>query len=171
MVTSFQMTTPEMVGLDPGYDLDDVALMGCIIEPCRKGIWRVWEFPSPPAQRAPGPVVALHNSISRPVSPDMADWRQIRDDIGGDGGVEGIYDIAHFGDAQVIPSDHQSRTDFCSYPSKQWYGYICDVVLAKSGWGVVVHAFGCTMHWDGGCSVSILTDTDGSVVGVRLRPY
>jgi len=45
MITSFQLTTPRMIGLDPGYDLDAVALMGCLIEPCRQGSWHILNFP------------------------------------------------------------------------------------------------------------------------------
>ncbi len=170
MTSSFQLTSSRMVGLDPGYDLDDVALMGCLVEPCRLGVWRVQEFQST-SPRVPGPVVVLHTSISRSIAPESPDWQPIRDDIGGDGGVEGLYDIALFGDATVIPSDYQPSTDWSAYPSKRWYGYICDVVLAKSGWGAVVHPFGCTIHWDGGCSVSTLADADGNIVGVRLWPF
>ena len=170
MITSFQLTTPQMIGLDPGYDLDDVALMGCVIEPCRPGSWRVQEFPAS-SQRLPGPVVVLHSSVSGSVEPGDSRWREIRDDIGGDGGIEGLYDIARFGDAAAIPPEHRPRTDWSSYPSKRWYGYICDVVLANSDSHVVVHPFGCTIHWDGGCSVSTMAASDGTVVGVRLRPF
>jgi hypothetical protein len=159
-----------MVGLDPGYDLDDVVLMGCIVEPCRLGLWHVQEFPST-SSRMPGPVVVLHSSISQSVEANSPQWRKIREDIGGDGGVEGIYDIARFGDAAVIPPDYHPSTDWSEYPSKRWYSYICDAVLAKRGWGVFVHPFGCTLHWDGGCSVSTLSDSDGSIVGVRLGPF
>ena len=168
MSASFQLTTSQMVGLDPGYDLDDVSLLGCVIEPCRQGSWRVQEFPST-SPRMPGPVVALHNSIEHCVAADSSQWREVRD-IGGDGGVQGIYDIASFGDEGLIPPDYRPSLDWPEDPDRRWYGFICNTVLAKRDWGVVVHSFGCTMHWDLGCLVSTLSDSDGFVVGVRLQP-
>lgn len=169
MVGSFQLTCPRMVALDPGYSLDDVALMGCALEPCRLGAWNISEYSAHTAS-VPGPVVALHESERKEVSPKSKRWENVRCDIGGDGGVEGLYDAAHFGDTRIIPVDHKFSTDWSEYPGKQWYGFLCDLALARHGWGVVVHAFGCTLHWDGGCEVSRLVALDGTVTGVLLRP-
>lgn len=159
-----------MVGLDPGYDLEDVPLMGCIIEPCRTGQWSVREYSELVSKRVPGPVVALHSSVVEAIEPNSPRWQKVRDDISGDGGIEGVYDMACFGKADVIPKGHKPNTVWADIPSRHWYSYICDVVLAQEA-QVVVHPFGCTLHWDLGVAVSALKDAEGKVVGVLLTPY
>jgi len=110
MIGSFKITSSKMVAIDPGYSLSDVPLLGCALEPCRLGLWNVSESAGNTTS-VPGPVVALHESAARDVSLQSKSWKAVRPSIGSDGGVRGLYDAAHFGDAQIIPVGHTFSTD------------------------------------------------------------
>ena len=120
--------------------------------------------PSYPQWRTvPRTVVATH-AVCKQV-PVESDWRRVADEIGQDGGVIGLYDVAHFQDVSVIPADHKVRGQESPDDSRWlWYRFVCDI-LGKQDATVV--PCGLTIHWDGGMDVDAFTAV-GEIVGIRL---
>jgi hypothetical protein len=165
---AFKVTSPKLVVIDPGYTLDTAELRhgGCFVAPCRLGSWKVEvTMDAPPSEQwriVPRTLVALHAACER--IPVDSDWERVAEEIGQDGGVIGLYDVAHFQDMSVIPSDHKVREEENTDDSRWlWYRFVCDV-LGKHDAAVV--PYGATVHWDGGMDVDCFT-MDAEIIGIR----
>lgn len=160
---TFQVTSSKLVVIDPGYTLDTAELQygGCFVAPCRLGSWKVEvTMDSPPSEprTVPRTVIAMHTACEE--IPLESDWRRVADEVGQDGGVIGLYDVAHFQDVSVIPADREAMGD----SRWRWYRFVCDV-LGKQH--VTVVPYGLTIHWDGGVDVDSFM-ADGETAGIRL---
>ena len=165
---TFDLTTPNLVVMDPGYSIDMAkSRSGRILRKCRPGKWKVQLVPEPePKQQkwlVPRTLIAAEESLM--LSDGKGRWRTVAKDIGSDGGVIGVFDIAHFQDGTVVPKGQKPLVDSWSDdPAMLWYSMNCDSVRGKLA-SVVVH--GAVVHWDGGLDVAVRKIRD-EIVGVKL---
>jgi hypothetical protein len=163
----FKLTSPKVVVCDPGYDEQTAGMggLGCLVSPCAIGDWGVeltldtapsygWEMPRT--------VIAARADFS--VLPDSPDWQRV-DEVGGDCGMLGAYDLAHFHDVGVIPPGQRWTFDGGpADPDDLWYSFICEAIAQRDA---TVIPNGFVVHWDGGMDVD--TFSSGSrVVAIRL---
>lgn len=167
---TFDVTSPKLVVIDPGYTLETAELQygGCFVTTCRLGNWKAEVTLDTPPQwpqwrTVPRTVLATHAACKQ--VPVESDWGRVADKIGQDGGVIGLYDVAHFQDVSVIPIDHPIRREETTDESRWlWYRFVCDL-LGKRDAAIV--PYGLTIHWDGGVDVDSFT-ANGEIVGIRL---
>jgi hypothetical protein len=154
--------------MDPGYSIDTAkGRSGRIIRKCRPGTWKVELLPEPePKQQrwlVPRTLIAAEESAV--LSNGRGRWRTLAKDIGSDGGVIGVYDLAHFQDGTVVAAGQKPLVESWSDdPAMLWYSMNCDAVQGKLA-SVVVH--GAVVHWDGGLDVAV-RESRHEIVGVRL---
>lgn len=165
---TFDLTTPNLVVMDPGYSIDTAkGRSGRILRKCRPGRWKVEFVPEPePKQQkwlVPRTLIAAEESAM--VSEGSGHWRTVAKDIGSDGGVIGVYDLAHFQDGTVVPVGQKPLVESWSDDSAMlWYSMNCDAVRGRLA-SVVVH--GAVVHWDGGLDVAV-RQIGGETVGIKL---
>ncbi len=171
---TFDLTSPAIVVMDPGYNIEDVEMPygGCLVRKCRPGSWSVsvlWDKPVtgdwwPAGHVLPRSIIAVEESNEQAILA-APEWLGVCTDIGQDGGVFALVDLAHFGDRGVIPPAHPSLRPHPEFGVKySWYNYLCDI-LGNSQAVMVPH--GAMVSWDGGMDVETLSIQD-EVVGVRV---
>jgi hypothetical protein len=171
---TFVLNSSAIVVMDPGYDIQaaEMPLGGCLVRSCRAGSWSLsvtWDKPLagdwwPPSRLLPRSIIAVED-CSKQVVLGTPEWRRVCGDIGQDGGVFGIVDVAHFGDASVIPPGHPSLHPHPEFGMKYaWYDFVCEI-LGKSDVAIIPH--GVMVHWDGGMDVDSLT-VQNEVVAIRV---
>jgi hypothetical protein len=160
-IGSFKLTSPTLVVTDPGYDEGTLHICDCQI-----GDWCVeLTLDSTPEWRGEVPrlVIAVCEGFSRPIEP--TDWQRTGETVGGDGGILGIYDLAHFHDHGLVPS-HQSWTfdGGPAAPDDLWYSLNCEAIRGRLA-ALIPH--GVVVRWDGGMNVDSLA-SDNRIIGVRM---
>lgn len=167
-IGNFKLTSQTIVITDPGYDEETARIdgLGCFLSDCRIGDWRVELTPDSTPQRPwqmPRIVTAICEGFSTPV--DDTSWRRVGKPVGGDGGVLGIYDFAHFHDDSLVPEDQPWTFDGePAIPDDLWYSLNCEAIQGRLA-SVVPH--GVAVHWDGGMDVDTFI-ADRKVIAVRL---
>src|ERR1043166_6640126 len=162
-----KLTSPTVVVTDPGYDEDTATMcgLGCFITPCKVGQWYVELTMDMTPQRRremPRTVTAVCDGFA--ATPDSPDWQR-KGHVGGDGGVLGIYDSAHFHDASIVPEEQEWT--FNGEPAISddlWYSFICELLRDRAA---VVVPYGITVHWDGGMDVDAFS-VGNKVVAIRM---
>ena len=158
-----------MIVMDPGYSEDTAEIpgLGHIIPSCATGEWRVEVFQqTPPSWLKPAPrfVLAFRSNFSRP-SPEASDWQNIAAEIGGDSPLIGIYDLAHFDDASVVPKNQKWTFDGKpAIEEKLWYSLNCEAIQNRLASTI---PFGVVVHWGGGMDVSVCSARN-EVAAIRL---
>src|SRR5436190_14608793 len=154
--------------MDPGYSIDMAkSRSGRIIRSCRPGKWKVEFAPErvPKQQHWLVPRIVIATEQSATLKDARGHWRTVAKGIGGDGGVIGVYDLAHFQDGTVVPAGQKPLVDsWADDPAKLWYSMNCHAVRGKLA-SVVVH--GAVVHWDGGLDVAV-REIRREIVGVKL---
>ena len=162
----FKLTSDRLIVGDPSYDFDTVSIpgLGAIIPGCLPGIWSVEFTMHRPVQgRGEGPerFVAAHSSVA--AIPGLG-WQPCGDKrVGGDRGMLGVYDAAHFQDDALVPADwdwsyHGKPAD----PEHLWYSWVCEFVQDAD---CSVFPYGAVVRWDGGMRVST-SEQQGAVVAL-----
>src|SRR5439155_3029365 len=133
---TFELTAPRIIVMDPGYSIDTAKLphSGCIISKCRPGRWKVELMPelAPKYQRWLVPRTLIAAEESAKLAQGRGRWRGLAKEIGSDGGVIGLYDLAHFQDGSVIPPGQKPLVDSWSNDRAMlWYSMNCDAVSGK----------------------------------------
>ena len=166
---AFELSSPKIIVMDPGYSMDTARLPGGgrIVSRCRLGRWNVELMPElEPRQRkwlVPRTLITSEESCM--LAQGRGRWHRIAKDIGSDGGVIGVYDLAHFQDGSVVPLGQKPLVDSWSEdPAMLWYSMNCDAVQGKLA-SVVAH--GAVVHWDGCMSVDVRR-VGGEIVGLKL---
>jgi hypothetical protein len=159
-IGSFKVTSPTVVVTDPGYDEATLHISDCQI-----GDWVVeLILDSTPRWRGelPRTVTAVWEGYSTPI--DHTDWERAAK-VGGDGGILGIYDLAHFHDQGLVPSNQQWTFDGGpAAPDDLWYSLNCEAILGRRA-TVIPH--GVVVHWDGGMNVDTFA-AGRRIVAVRM---
>jgi hypothetical protein len=129
----FDLTSPKVVVIDPGYTLDTAELRygGCFVCPCRTGTWSVEVEIDTPTETWWGKLPRLLKATAPGYSEisDASDWQQVSEEIGQDGGVIGLFDVARFQDPSVIPSGHEIRQqESAGDPRQLWYRFVCEIL-------------------------------------------
>jgi hypothetical protein len=153
---------------DPGYDLETAGMdgLGAIVSPCRSGVWAASLAMHRPPHRGwdlPCVLLAVHTDAGTPVN---SEWRPRAKEIGGDSGMIGIYDAAHFHDASLVPSDtDRTFDDGPADPDDLWCSWVCEHAK-DTAWAAFPH--GVVVNWDLGTSPDLAFDTSGIVTALRL---
>lgn len=96
---------------------------------------------------------------------DALDWQPIAEDIGQDGGLVGLFDVARFQDTTVVPSGHKIRTQEGASDARWlWYSFVREIIGREHA---AVVPYGAVVHWDGGMDVHSCA-SNGEVLGIRL---
>ena len=62
-----------------------------------------------------------------------SEWQRVAEGIGGDSGLLGLFDLAHFHDVGVIPSGQQWTYDGRpADPSDLWYSFVCEAIRERA---------------------------------------
>ncbi len=159
-IGSFKVTSPTIVVTDPGYDEATLHISDCVI-----GEWGVQldldTAPGWPGQ-VPRTVTAAWDKY--PTAGCRTDWERA-DKVGGDGGILGIYDLAHFHNDSLVPSDQRWTFDGGpAVPDYLWYSLNCEAIQGRLA-ALIPH--GVVVRWDGGMDVSTLTLNE-KIVAVRM---
>lgn len=164
----FRVTSDRLIVTDPGYDFETAAIdgLGAIVSPCRLGVWslsltmhrsphRDWDLPHV--------LVAAHKDAGTPAD---REWHPRAKELGGDNGMIGIYDAAHFHDASLVPSDTPWTFDGGpADPDDLWYSWVCEQAN-DTDWATFPH--GVVVNWDLGTSLDLALDASGVVTALRL---
>jgi hypothetical protein len=167
-IGSFKLTSPMVVITDPGYDEETARMsgLGCFVSDCRIGKWRVEiTLDTTPQRRWEMPRIVMAICDEFPTPLDRSGWERVGKPVGGDGGVLGIYDFAHFHDHSLVPQEQRWSFDGGpAIPDDLWYSLNCEAIQGHLA-AVIPH--GVVVHWDGGMHVDIL-GANRKVFAVRL---
>ncbi len=168
LLGGFKLTSQKVVVCDPGYDEETAGIgsLGCFISACHVGEWRVELTSDTTASRPwemPRTLIAVRQGFLP--SLDSKDWQRVGEEVGGDSGLVGVYDLAHFHDVAVIPlGQHWSFDGGPADPGDLWYSFVCEAIGRQVA---AVIPYGFVVHWDGGMDVD--TISMGNRVGaIRL---
>src|SRR5262245_39325579 len=100
----FCLTSNQLIVTDPGYDFETAEMdgLGAIVSLCRSGVWSVSLTMHRPPHRdwdLPHVLLAVHTDA---VTAANNEWHPRAKELGGDHGMIGIYDAAHFHDASLV---------------------------------------------------------------------
>ena len=164
----FELTSPKLVITDPGYEEETARSvgLGCFVAPCAMGEWLVDLTLDTTPQRPwdmPRTVIAVHTDY--PALLKSSDWQRVGDGVGGDSGLIGVHDLAHFHDVSVIPPEQQwTFNDGPADPNDFWYSFLCEAIRNRDA---AVIPYGFVISWDGGMDVDTIS-SDGRVAALRL---
>src|SRR5215471_18027432 len=132
---TFELTSTSLIVMDPGYSIDSATLAhsGLVVKRCRPGRWKVEFIPEPrPQGRWLVPRTLITAEESAMLSNGRGRWRTVAKAIGSDGGVIGVYDLAHFQDGNVVPTGQKPLVEsWANNPAMLWYSMNCDAVREK----------------------------------------
>jgi hypothetical protein len=164
----FILTSPQVVVTDPGYDTATAGIegLGCFVSPCDIGEWNMDFVPETAPKwkvQVPRTLLAVRDGFL--VAPDPAEWQRVGEGIGGDSGLIGVFDLARFHDAALVPGGQQWTFDGGpADPTDLWFSFVCEAI-GKQKAAVVPHGF--VVYWDGGMDVDTLL-YGGKVCAIRL---
>lgn len=164
----FYLTSDRLIVTDPGYDFETAEMdgLGAIMSPCRSGVWSLRLAMHRPPHRGwdlPHVLVAVHTDAGTPAN---SEWHPRAKELGGDHGMIGIYDAAHFHDASLVPSDTPWTFDGGpADPDDLWYSWVCEHAK-DTDWATFPH--GIVANWDLGASLDFAFDASGIVIALRL---
>jgi hypothetical protein len=167
---SFNLTSPKVVITDPTYDTETASIgsLGCFLSPCATGTWRVEVIEDvSPNYGWPMPRIFMAILDSLTLSGSEV-WDRSEDAVGGDTGIIGIFDVAHFHDTNIIPPGQEWTFEGRpAVPEKLWYSYICEVLQKRES---AVIPYGAVVNWDGGIDVDVIRHGH-RIVAIRLSIY
>jgi hypothetical protein len=164
----FRLTSDQLIVTDPGYDFEAAKMygLGAIVSPCRSGLWSVNLTMHRPPHRGwdlPHVLVAVHTDSGNPAT---SKWHRHAKELGGDHGMIGIYDAAHFHDASLVTSDTRWTFDGGpADPNDLWYSWVCEHAK-DTDWATF--PYGLVVNWDLGSSLDLTFDASGVVTALRL---
>lgn len=162
------LTSDTLIVTDPGYYLDTAAMdgLGAIVAPCRPGAWSVTFATERPPHRhrdIPHVLIAAHVNAEA-LSTDQ--WLPRATELGGDFGMIGIFDRAHFHDSSLVPANQQWTFDGePADASDLWYSWVCEHARTAD---CALFPHGVVVNWDLGTSLDVAFDASGLVTALRL---
>jgi hypothetical protein len=174
LLGSFENTSSNLVVGDPGYDLDTIKVpgLGALLNNCRTGTWNaqgIYKNFEPPGGM--GFTAELQVWHTNAAEPSKLKWQKQKDPIGVDTGRAGVFDLAHFRDAKIVPAETKWTVNVPGLADREglWDLYCGEITLSKREAGVI--PFGTVSHsgkGDGGYFYSIARDDTGAIVGVWI---
>jgi hypothetical protein len=166
-IGAFTVTSAKAIVTDPSYNEETASIgnLGCLLHPCATGTWTV-EVVEDFSPEYEWEMVRSVTATLAEFSPSPADnWVRVEDSVGGDTGLLGLFDLAHFHDLSVIPANQEwTFKGGPAIPDELWFSYVCELV---KGHEVAIVPFGFVVHWDGSMDVDRIT-RGNRIVAARL---
>lgn len=173
----FTLTSETLVASDPGYDLADMPLLGALLAPAAPGRWHVSFRRGTEADHRPGELAELFAYHEEFLAPErmslLRPWHEHPDPIGEDGGIIGIFDKAHYGDATILPAGYNpwapAEIPATYSPASLWYDFLCNSKPYGLPFKATIVPFGCLADWNFDARVFTAADAGGMIRAVHLR--
>lgn len=174
---TFSISSGVLVATDPGYDLGTARTpgLGTVIEGCRDGTWIAvltkkrfqnenWSIPSE--------LLVYHESINNSAT---LEWKEIPEGLGADTGQVGIWEMKHFHNHSLVPTDikwtfgTENRPEPAD-PDDLWYSWCCELTNSENEASLMPHGIvSRSGYGDGGYPVFASRDAGGHIVALLVR--